>query len=103
VNPMYPGGGDGDGEADPDAAPAVLPPTGGEADVTSLTLEVDGEMFAIRPGEFGGTNYTWLSGPNPGYGFSQSPTPDLSVDEHRTSIRTFLSMVDPATGYIEDD
>jgi hypothetical protein len=30
--------------------------------------EVDGELFAIRPDEQGGTDYTWLSGPNNGYG-----------------------------------
>lgn len=67
----------------------------------SFTLEVDGELFAVRPGAWGGTNYTWLSGPNEGYGFSESPTPDRSPDDHRQSIRCFLAQVDPATGYIE--
>jgi hypothetical protein len=100
---MYPDDGDGDWAADPDAVPGARPPTGREADVTPLRLEVDGEVFAIRPAQFGGTDYTWLTGPNPGYGFSMSPTPNLSVDEHRTSIRNFLSMIDPTTGYIEDD
>ena len=99
----YPDNGNGDREADPAAVPAVRPQTEVEADVTAETVEVDGEMFAFRRGEFGGTDYAWLSGPNPGYGFSFSPTPDVSLDEHRKVIRDFLTMVDPATGYIEDD
>ena len=50
----------------------------------------------------GWTRYSWISGPNPGYGFSMSPTAEAS-EEHRTNIRNFLSMIDPATGYIEDE
>lgn len=65
-------------------------------------LEVDGELFELRPDEFGGTSYTWANGPNPGYGFGLSPTPD-SVEQHRANIRSFLSMIDPSTGYIEED
>jgi hypothetical protein len=103
VKAIYPDNGNGNREAVPAAVPGVRPETEDEADVTSRTLEVDGEMFALRPGTFGGTGYTWLSGPNPGYGFSMSPTPNLSLDEHRKMIRDFLAMVDPATGYIEDD
>ncbi|MGI5174739.1 hypothetical protein ACQEVZ_00195 [Dactylosporangium sp. CA-152071] len=93
---IYPDNGDGD----PDAVPGVCPVTEG---ATSLTLEVDGELFALTPNEFGGTDYAWLSGPNPGYGFGVSPTPNLSLDEHMEHIRGFLAQVDPATGYIEDD
>ena len=95
--------GNGDPEPDPEAVPAVLPETEGDADVRSFTLEVDGEMFSLRPGDFGGTDYAWLSRPTPGYGFSMSPTPNLSLDEHMENIRDFLAMVDPTTGYIEDD
>jgi hypothetical protein len=65
-------------------------------------LEVDGEVFELRPDEFAGTHYTWSSGPNRGYGFSVSPTADI-VEEHEANIRGFLSMVDPGTGYIEED
>jgi hypothetical protein len=51
-----------------------------------------------------GTEYTWLSGPNNGYGFGLSPTPNQSLEAHRENIRAFLAeIVDPATGYIEDD
>lgn len=103
VKPIYRDNGDGDPEPDPQAVPGVQPETGGDADMALFTLEVDGQMFALRPGDGGGTDYTWLSGPNPGYGFSLSPTPNLSIDEHRENIRDFLHMVDPTTGFIEDD
>ena len=43
------------------------------------------------------------NGPNEGYGFGTSPAPDRSMDEHRGSVRAFLAMIDPTTGYIEDD
>ncbi|HET6652276.1 MAG TPA: hypothetical protein VFH10_06505 [Nocardioides sp.] len=55
----------------------------------------------LRPDRFGGTLYAWLSGPNPGYGFSASPTVD-DLEQHHANIRTFLSMIDPETGYIGD-
>jgi hypothetical protein len=102
VEAIYSDSGDGDGEAHPEAVPD-LRPTEGAADRTSLTLEVDGQMFALRPTESGGTDYTWLSGPNPGYGFGVSPTPNLSLGEHMENIRDFLAIVDPITGYTEDD
>jgi len=92
-----------DGDGDPEAVPGLRPETDGAAGITSFTLEVDGETFAVRPNDFGGTDYTWLSGPNPGYGFGASPTPNLSLDEHRENIRGFLAIVDPTTGYIESD
>jgi hypothetical protein len=99
VKAIYPDSGNGD----PKAVPGVCPETEGAASVRSLTLGVDGELFALSPNEFGGTDYAWLSGPNPGYGFGVSPTRNLSLDEHMENIRDFLAHVDPATGYIEDD
>ena len=99
VQAIYPD----DGAHDPDAEPGVAPETEIEADGPSVTLEVDGEAFAMRPDEQGGTAYTWLNGPNPGYGFSLSPTGDLSRDEHRGNIRDFLVDIDPATGYLRED
>jgi hypothetical protein len=60
VNAIYPDNGDGDREVRPEAVPGLRPETEGAADVTSLTLDVDGEMFALRTNEFGGTDYTWL-------------------------------------------
>ena len=68
-----------------------------------FTLEVDGEHFAVRRSPDGGWTYDWLSGPNDGYGFSISGPPTRSQAKHRENIRGFLSMIDPATGYIEDD
>jgi hypothetical protein len=82
-----------------DAVPGVAPDPAGS--VPAVTLEVDGELFAVRPDRRGGTRYTWLTGPNAGYGYGESPTPDRSAEEHRRSIRGFLAQIDPATGYLE--
>lgn len=91
------------GDGDPEAVPGTSPETDSDAEVASFTLEVDGEVFALRPDQYGGIDYTWLSGPNPGYGFSLSPTPTVSPDEHRENIREFLADIDPATGYLGED
>ena len=91
--------GHGDG---PPAVPAAYRGTEGRPGPVLFTLDVDGERFAIR--RFGGsTVYDWLSGPNKGYGFGSSGPPNRSVEEHRESIRVFLAMIDPDTGYIGDD
>ena len=68
-----------------------------------FTLDVDGQRFAIRRTGDSGTAYDWLSGPHKGYGFGSSGPPNRPVEEHRESIRTFLAMIDPNTGYIGDD
>ncbi|MEU1586419.1 hypothetical protein [Micromonospora sp. NPDC005710] len=99
MKPIYPDDGDGDREAVP--GPPRDPD--GAVDTPPRTLDVDGQTFALRRNECDGTDYTWLSGPNPGYGFGASPTLGLSLDQHRKNIRDFLAMVDPATGRIEDD
>ena len=96
---IYPDNGEGHREA----VPGLRPEADDAADVGSLTPDVDGELFALRSDQFGGTDYTWLSGPNPGYGFGVSPTPNLSVDEHIGNIRDLLALVDQRTGYVEDD
>ncbi len=46
---------------------------------------------------------TGFGGPNKGYGFASGGTPNRSVEEHRESIRVFLAMIDPNTGYIGED
>lgn len=85
----------------PGTAPAES--AGSEEDAAAaVQLSCDGETFELRPDRFDGTHYAWLSGPNPGYGFSVSPTID-DIEQHRTNIRSFLSMIDPETGYIEED
>jgi hypothetical protein len=99
VKAVYPGDGDGD----PKAMPSVYPETESGVDVTSFTLEVDGEVFELRADRYGGTDYCWLTGPNPGYGFSLSPTPNVSLEKHRENIRGFLAQIDPTTGYLGED
>jgi hypothetical protein len=84
------------------AVPAVYRGTEGRPGPVLFTLDVDGEQFAIRQ-HGGGTAYDWLSGPNKGYGFASSGTPNRSMEEHQESIRIFLAMIDPNTGYIGDD
>lgn len=75
-----------------DAVPGVAPV--GD-DTPGERLECDGEVFELRPDDCNGTHYTWLSGPNAGYGFSVSPTTG-DLEQHRSNIRGFLSMIDPA-------
>src|SRR5215469_7543240 len=85
---------------DPSAVPAVYRGTEGRPGPVLFTLDVDGERFAVRELGDGGTAYDWLSGPNKGYGFASSGTPNRSAEEHQESIRVFLAMIDPNTGYI---
>ena len=85
------------------AFPGVDDTADGRPGPVLFTLDVDGEHFAVRRFPDGGWTYNWLSGPNEGYGFSVSGQPIRSHDEHREHIRGFLSMIDPATGYIGDD
>ena len=68
-----------------------------------FTVDINGERFAVRRAGDGGTAYDWLSGPNEGYGFGSSVTPDQSMEVHREHIRCFLAMIDPRTGYIGED
>lgn len=75
-----------------------------------FTLDVDGEVFTVEMRSGGGEDYTWESGPNDGYGFGGGPARvlgrssaepyRLTIGEHRESIRNFLGMIDPETGYI---
>ena len=67
-----------------------------------LHLTVDGETFAVRRDGVG-DRFDWLSGPNPGYGFSSSRSDGAATDhaDLEAAIRAFLALVDPATGYIE--
>ena len=87
----------------PPAVPAPYRGTEANPGPVLFTLDVDGERFAIRRAEDGGTAYDWLTGPNEGYGFGSSGTPNRPVAEHRDSIRAFLAMIDLDTGYIGDD
>jgi hypothetical protein len=66
------------------------------------TLDVDGETFQVRRSRGGGTDYDWVSGRNAGYGSGSSAPADQPVEQHVDSNRSFLTMIDPATGYIAD-
>ena len=87
---------------DPLAVPGAAPQEECDASAVAVALVVDGETFELRPDRYGGTSYAWLTGPNDGYGFGSSPTPNWSMEEHRENIRSFLAQIDPTTGYIED-
>ncbi len=88
---------------DKEPVPGLVPESEAEPGLLLYRLDVDGEIFEVRRGHAGGTNYDWISGPNKGYGFGSSGPVDLSESHHRESIRNFLSMIDPQTGYIADD
>ena len=80
----------------------------------SRQIVVDGETFRLT---IEGPSYqlTWLTGPNPGYGFGGTLAGAGSVAEHSAllaahltdtdltaQIREFLLEVDPSTGYLRD-
>ncbi|WP_327003060.1 hypothetical protein OHA72_49600 [Dactylosporangium sp. NBC_01737] len=69
-----------------------------------MRLEVDGEVFDVtaRPGRPGQHDYTWISGRDPGYGFSsaRSDRQPPTTAEHVAAIRNFLAQIDPETGHI---
>jgi len=71
----------------------------------SWRMSVDGEEFEVsRPdGKPGTYHFTWLTGPNPGYGFGFSTHPPVPADRERLeeAVRDFLAQVDPDTGHIE--
>ena len=74
--------------------------------VETQRLTVDGEDFDVRTGDAPGqSHYDWVSGRNPGYGFSSAVSNgwSLTTQQHVHAIRGFLAAVDPTTGYIEDD
>lgn len=84
-----------------EAVPGIDPASDADRGSLLATLEVDGETFAVRS-RGGGHDYDWISGPNPGYGFASSGSGEASQEAHMASIRSFLAMIDPATGYIAD-
>jgi hypothetical protein len=73
--------------------------------VTAIRIEVDGQAFEVvahadRAGQY---HFTWLSGPNPDYGFTSASSDgsSMSTGDLEDAIRNFISQVDPETGYIE--
>ena len=88
-----------DAGADDEALPGVDPGAALKRGRLLYALEVDGQVFAVRSHD-DGTDYDWVSGPNEGYGFGTSAR-NMPAGWHRESIRDFLGIIDPATGYIE--
>lgn len=66
-------------------------------------LEVDGEKFAVTA-DSGQYHFKWLTGTNPGYGFTcrTSDGRSLTREQIVSQIRNFLRLIDPQTGYVED-
>lgn len=68
-------------------------------------MVVDGEHFDVseRASEPGVYNLRWVSGPNQDYGFASAKyAGDRQTDaELEDALCSFLSRVDPSTGYIE--
>ena len=71
----------------------------------AVRLIVDGEQFDVReqaglPGTY---HFDWVSGPNPGYGFTSARSDGQSstTAQLQDEIRGFLANVDPDTGFIE--
>lgn len=89
---------------DAEAVPALYEGPEGRPGPVMYTLEVDGQLFAVRRAHDGrGTDYDWVNGQNKDYGFGSSANADQPVEAHRKNIRNFLSMIDPVTGYIAED
>ncbi|WP_250032873.1 hypothetical protein [Paractinoplanes maris] len=84
-----------------------MEPSDTEPSPDRFQLTVDDEPFdvAYDPAQPGAYHYTRLTGPAPGYGFSSRRSDQVrsTVVEHVEEIRSFLDIVDPVTGYIEDD
>ncbi len=80
---------------------------------THRELEVDGETFTltVRGTEY---HFTWLTGPNPGYGFGGTLAGTGTAEERSAKLAEFMTdderrptsqlprEIDPATGYLRD-
>jgi hypothetical protein len=75
-------------------------------DENDFLLTVRGEQFRMRrrAGSPNVYDYTWLSGPNPGYGFTSALNVEttLTMTQHGGGIEQFLDAIDPLTGYLGD-
>jgi hypothetical protein len=70
-------------------------------------LTVNGEVFDVRydPEQSGAYHFAWVTGPNPGYGFtSRFSSADIRQPRQVLidSIIGFLAQVDPRTGYVDE-
>lgn len=64
---------------------------------------VDGEAFDVttRPDVPGHYHFAWVSGRNPGYGFTVRTSDGSALPQNQifSQIRSFLAQIDPRTGY----
>ena len=66
-------------------------------------VEVDGEQWEVTAHD-GQYDFTWISGPDPGYGFSSKfsdPRMTLSEESQVQMIREFMGNVNPETGHLD--
>jgi hypothetical protein len=67
-------------------------------------LEVEGEVFEVTarldlPGQ---VDLAWVTGPNPGYGFSARRSSGVFTDDELSAqARDFLASINPDTGYLD--
>jgi hypothetical protein len=71
--------------------------------VKLFRIVVEGEAFDVAEQD-GSIQFSWVSGPDPDYGFSISRSDGKSPteDEARSEIRSFLSLIDPGTGHLAE-
>lgn len=71
-----------------------------------IHMTVDGAVFQAfpDPDQPGAWHLTWLNGPDAGYGFSTRRSDQRWAERTvlEEDIRSFLSEIDPATGYLSD-
>jgi hypothetical protein len=69
-------------------------------------LEVDGETFDVAPHASlpGRYQFTWVSGKNPGYGFTAHTSDGHAMTREQivSQIRFFLGQIDAETGHMAD-
>ncbi|MEW2383047.1 hypothetical protein AB0873_13315 [Micromonospora sp. NPDC047707] len=72
-------------------------------DQPPIVLTIDGQEFRVREraGKPGTYDFDWLNGPHE-YGFAISGGSAMTRPEMEEHVRTFLAMIDPTTGYIEE-
>lgn len=68
-------------------------------------VTVNGETFRVRRRDRWTYDYDWVSGANPGYGFTSGSSVAVkrTREDHEEAIRGFLAGIDPQTGYLYDD